>query len=158
MKNEIIQSFADNFDTHSQKELSSLIYKHTKNERNFSFIRSKGGTALFGDKTTKEMKQRMQMPDNRALADFLPAITIKAKDFATEITVFNTKEHQLITENAITDEHIKNNQGVRDILLKRGIKPENLRGKENIKKLERRLKSMDKKIAKNPDKLGASDE
>ena len=143
--------------THSEKELSGLIYKHTQNERNFGFIRSKGDTALFGGKTTKEMKQKMQMPDNRALADFLPAITIKAKDFATEITVFNTKEHRLITENAITAEHIKNNQGVRDILLKRGIKPEDLPPEEDIKKLERRLKSIDKKIAKNPDILGNDD-
>ncbi|CAC9622745.1 DNA-damage-inducible protein D [uncultured Gammaproteobacteria bacterium] len=144
--------------THSEKELSSLIYKHTQNDRNFSFIRSKGDTALFGGKTTSEMKQKMQMPDNRALADFLPAITIKAKDFATEITVFNTKEHRLITENAITDEHIENNQGVRDILLKRGIKPEDLPAEEDIKKLERKLKSMDKKIAKNPDRLGNNNE
>lgn len=144
--------------TNSEKELSGLIYKHTQNDRNFGTIRSKGDNALFGGNTTADMKYKMAMPDNRALADFLPAITIKAKDFATEITVFNTKEHNLITENAITAEHIKSNQGVRDILLKRGIKPENLPAEEDIKKLERRLKSMDKKIAKNPDKLGASDE
>ncbi|CAC9515542.1 DNA-damage-inducible protein D [uncultured Gammaproteobacteria bacterium] len=100
----------------------------------------------------------MQMPNNRALADFLPAITIKAKDFATEITVFNTKEHRLITENDITVEHIKNNQGVRDILLKQGIKPEDLPAEEDIKKLERKLKSMDRKIAKNPDRLEGNDE
>lgn len=140
--------------THSEKELSGLIYKHTQNDKNFGFIRSKGDTALFGGKTTQDMKQRMQMPSKRALADFLPAVTIKAKDFATEITVFNTKEHQLITEKAITAEHIKNNKSIRDVLLKRGIKPENLPAEEDIKKLERRLKSMDNKIAKNPDKLG----
>lgn len=144
--------------THSEKELSGLIFKHTQSDRNFGFIRSKGDKALFGGKSTREMKQKMQMPDNRALADFLPAITIKAKDFATEITVFNTKEHRLITENAITGEHIKNNEGVREILLKRGIKPENLPAQEDIKKLERRLKSMDKKIAKNPDRLGDDNE
>ncbi len=144
--------------THSEKELSGLIFKHTQNNRNFGSIRSKGDNALFGGFSTKEMKQRMQMPDNRALADFLPVITIKAKDFATEITVFNTKEHQLMTEYGITQEHIKNNQGVRDILLKRGIKPEDLPAEEDIKKLERRLKSIDKKIAKNPNKLGNNDE
>ena len=104
------------------------------------------------------MKDKMQVPTARALADFLPAITIKAKDFATEITVFNTKEHQLITENAITVEHIKNNESVRDILLARGIKPENLPPEKDIKKLERRLKSMNKNIAKNPDRLGFDDE
>ncbi|SFV89217.1 DNA-damage-inducible protein D [hydrothermal vent metagenome] len=144
--------------THSEKELSGLIFKHTQNDRNFGFIRSKGDKALFGGKTTKEMKQKMQMPDKRALADFLPAITIKAKDFATEITVFNTKEHRLITENDITQEHIKNNQSVREILLNRGIKPEDLPAEEDIKKLERRLKSMNKKIAKNPDVLGNNDD
>ncbi len=144
--------------THSEKELSGLIYKHTQSERNFGSIRSKGDAALFGGKTTKEMKSKMQVPNPRALADFLPTITIKAKDFATEITVFNTKEHRLITENDITTEHIKNNQGVRDILLKRGIKPEDLPAEEDIKKLERRLKSIDKKIAKNPDVLGSSNE
>ena len=144
--------------THSEKELSGVIYKHTKNDRNFGFIRSKGDKALFGGKTTADMKDKMQVPIARALADFLPAITIKAKDFATEITVFNTKEHQLITENAITVEHIKNNESVRDILLVRGIKPENLPPEKDIKKLERRLKSMDKNIAKNPDRLGFDDE
>ncbi|VVH58111.1 DNA-damage-inducible protein D [uncultured Gammaproteobacteria bacterium] len=144
--------------THSEKELSGLIFKHTQNDKNFGSIRSQGDAALFGGKTTKEMKQKMQMPNNRALADFLPAITIKAKDFATEITVFNTKEHRLITENDITVEHIKNNQGVRDILLKRGIKPEDLPAEEDIKKLERKLKSMDRKIAKNPDRLEGNDE
>ncbi len=140
--------------THSEKELSGLIYKHTKSDKNFGSIRSKGDAALFGGKTTAEMKDKMQVPNARALADFLPAITIKAKDFATEITVFNTKEHQLVTENDITNEHIKNNEGVRKILLKRGIRPEDLPLEEDIKKLERRLKSMDKKISKNPDKLG----
>ncbi len=99
------------------------------------------------------MKNRLGVPKGRALADFLPTITIKAKDFATEITVFNTKEKGLKTERKISAEHITNNRGVREILLKRGIKPEELPAEEDIKKLERRVSSEPKKLGKNPDKL-----
>jgi DNA-damage-inducible protein D len=138
--------------TLSEKELSELIYEQTGSDRNFGLIRSKGDQALFG-KTTKEMKRKLGVPNGRALADFLPTISIKAKDFATEITVFNTKEKGLDTERQISAEHITNNRGVREILLKRGIKPEELPPEEDIKKLERKVKSDDKKIGKNPDKL-----
>jgi len=138
--------------TLSEKELSELIYEQTGSDRNFGLIRSKGDQALFG-KTTKEMKRKLGVPKGRALADFLPTITIKAKDFATEITVFNTKEKDLKTERQISVEHITNNRGVREILIKRGIKPEELPPEEDIKKLERKVKSDDKKIGKNPDKL-----
>ncbi len=138
--------------TLSEKELSELIYEKTGNDRDFGLIRSKGDQALFG-RTTQQMKNRLGIPKGRALADFLPTITIKAKDFATEITVFNTKEKGLKTEWQISDEHIHNNKGVRDILLKRGIEPENLPPEEDIKKLERRVNSEPKKIGKNPDKL-----
>lgn len=118
----------------SEKELSELIYERTRNERCFGTIRSKGDRALFS-KTTKEMKDKLGVPKGRALADFLPTITIKAKDFATEITVFNTKEKDLTNERQISAEHITNNRGVRDILLKRGIKPEELRRKKISKNL-----------------------
>ena len=138
--------------TLSEKELSELIYEQTGNDRNFGIIRSKGDQALFG-KTTQQMKNKLGVPKGRALADFLPTITIKAKDFATEITVFNTKEKGLKTERQISTEHITNNRGVRDILLKRGIKPEELPAEEDIKKLERRVSSEPKKLGKNPDKL-----
>ncbi len=144
--------------THSEKELSELIFEHTRSDRNFGIIRSKGDTALFGGSSTQEMKNKLQVPKNRALVDFLPAITIKAKDFSTEITVFSTKAHRLITEHQITEEHIKNNQSVRSILLERGIKPEDLPPEEDIKKMERRLLAGDKKISKNPDKLKTSNE
>lgn len=100
------------------------------------------------------MKAKLGVAKGRALADFLPTITIKAKDFATEITIFNTKERKLKTEQAISAEHIKNNQGVRDVLLQRCIKPEDLPPEEDIKKLERRVKGEEKKLGKNPDKLG----
>ena len=99
------------------------------------------------------MKEKLQVPKGRALADFLPTITIKAKDFATEITVFNTKEKGLATERQISAEHITNNRGVRDILVKRGIKPEELPAEEDIKKLERRVNSEPKKLGKNPARL-----
>jgi len=138
--------------TLSEKELSELIYEQTGNDKNFGLIRSKGDRALFG-KTTQQMKAKLGVPKGRALADFLPTITIKAKDFATEITVFNTKEKGLSTERQISTEHIINNRGVRDILLKRGIKPEELPPEEDIKKLERRVKSEEKKIGKNPKSL-----
>ncbi len=101
--------------TLSEKELSELIYEQTGDDRNFGIIRSKGDRALFG-KTTQQMKNILGVPRNRALADFLPTITIKAKDFATEITVFNTKEKGLRTERQISAEHITNNRGVRDII------------------------------------------
>lgn len=137
----------------SEKDLSSLIFEKTGSDRNFALIRSKGDTALFGDKSTKQMKKRLGIPDNRPLADFLPTITIKAKDFATEITIFNTKEKGLSSERSISAEHITNNRSVRKILLEREIVPENLPPEEDIKKLERRVKSEEKRLGKKPDKL-----
>ena len=138
--------------TLSEKELSELIYEKTGNDKNFGLIRSKGDQALFG-KSTQQMKNLLGVPKGRALADFLPTITIKAKDFATEITVFNTKEKGLLSERQISAEHITNNRGVRDILKKRGIKPEELPAEEDIKKLERRVNSEPKKLGEKPDKL-----
>lgn len=139
--------------TLSEKELSELIFEKTGNDKNFAIIRSKGDTALFGGYNTGAMKKKLGVPDSRPLADFLPTITIKAKDFATEITVFNLKEKNLQTEKQISKEHIKNNQSVRGVLLDRGIKPEELPPEEDVKKLERRLKSDDKKSLKNPKNL-----
>lgn len=137
----------------SEKDLSNLIYEHTGSDKNFALIRSKGDTALFGGKNTKQMKQILGVTGNRPLADFLPTITIKAKDFATEITIFNTREKSYSTEKSISAEHIKNNKGVRKLLLERGIKPEELPSEEDIKKLERRVKSEEKRLGKKPDKL-----
>lgn len=138
--------------TLSEKELSELIYEKTGNDRNFGIIRSKGDQALFS-KSTQQMKTILGVPKGRALADFLPTITIKAKDFAAEITVFNTKEKGFQLERLISAEHITNNRSVRKILLERGIKPEELPAEEDIKKLERRISSESKKIGKNPEKL-----
>ncbi len=138
--------------TLSEKELSGLIYEKTGNDRDFGMIRSKGDQALFC-KNTQQMKDKLGIPKSRALADFLPTITIKAKDFATEITIFNTKDKDLRSERQISAEHITNNRSVRNILLKRGIKPEELPAEEDIKKLERRVGSEPKKLEKNPEKL-----
>ena len=117
-------------------------------------IRSKGDQALFG-KTTQAMKSQWKIPDSRPLADFAPTIILKAKDFATEITLHNAREHNYSTENAISQEHVKNHQAVRRTLLERGIRPESLPPAEDIKKVERRLASDDRKSLGNPDGLGA---
>ncbi|WP_103670853.1 DNA damage-inducible protein D [Pseudanabaena sp. BC1403] len=138
--------------TETEKELSKVIYEQTGSDRNFATIRSKGDTALFG-KSTQAMKAQWKVPDSRPLADFAPTIILKAKDFATEITIFNTRQNQLDTEPAISKEHVTNNQAVRDTLLQRGIRPESLPPAEDVKKVERRLASEDKKSTKNPDSL-----
>jgi DNA-damage-inducible protein D len=132
----------------TEKELSGVIYEHTKSEKNFGLIRSKGDKALFG-LTTEQMKLRWNVPKGRALADFAPTIILKAKDFATEITIFNTKANQLSTEQQISDEHVTNNQSVRDTLLDRGIRPESLSPDEDLKKVERKIESISKKELKN---------
>lgn len=142
----------------SEKELSGLIFQKGIDDIGFARIRSKGDKALFGGKTTKDMKVKLGVPSNRALADFLPTITIKAKDFAIEITNFNIRKEDLDTETTITSEHEKNNLEVRGILLKRGIKPEKLPPVEDIKKIERKIKSEDKKLLKVVRKLKRSDE
>lgn len=138
--------------TETEKELSQVIYEQTGGNQNFALIRSKGDCALFG-KTTQAMKSHWKVPDNRPLADFAPTIILKAKDFATEITIFNAKQHQMTTESAISKEHITNNQAVRNTLLERGIRPEHLPAAEDVKKVERRIASEDKKTLKNPDSL-----
>jgi DNA-damage-inducible protein D len=134
--------------TVSEKELSGLIFERTKNDRSFGMIRSKGDEALFGGRTTQQMKENLGVPESRPLADFLPTITIKAKDFANEITNFNIRKDDLKTEFHITHEHVKNNQDVRKVLTDRGIVPENLPPAEDAKKVERRLVSEQKKIPK----------
>lgn len=135
--------------TATETELSQLIYEKGVDNKGFAKIRSKGDCALFGGYNTSEMKRKLEIPENRPLADFLPTITIKAKDLATEITNFNVKKNDsLFGEQAITREHIKNNKEVRELLGKSGIKPEELPPEEDIKKLERRVKANEKEIAK----------
>ena len=128
----------------TELELSKNIYERGVDHAGFANIRSKGDWALFGGFTTSAMKQRLGIPENRPLADFLPTITITAKQLATEITNFNVQQYDLHGESRIKDEHIKNNQDVRGLLGKSGIKPEQLPAEEDIKKLERSVKSLDK--------------
>jgi DNA-damage-inducible protein D len=136
----------------TEKELSQVIYEQTGGNQDFAVIRSKGDNALFG-KSTQAMKAQWKVPDGRPLADFAPTIVLKAKDFATEITIFNSRERGLKTEGAISSEHITNNEAVRRTLLERGIRPESLPPAEDVKKVERRLAADDKKALKKPDAL-----
>jgi len=136
----------------TEKELSSIIFEQTGSDKNFGLIRSKGDKALFGY-TTSEMKDRLKIPQGRAIADFQPTILLKAKDFATEITIFNTKTKKLRSELSISDEHITNNRSVRKILISRGIQPEQLPAEEDIKKVERKLRSDEDKTLKKLGKL-----
>ena len=138
--------------TESEKRLSENLYQRGIDEKGFANIRSKGDKALFGY-STSEMKTKLGVPQSRALSDFQPTILLKAKDFATEITIFNSKAKNLNTEQSISDEHITNNRGVRKTLLSRGIRPESLPKEEDIKKVERKFSSDDKKNLKKPEKL-----
>jgi len=142
----------------TEKELSGILYERGVDNRGFGRIRSKGDKVLFGGNDTNQMKYSLSVPKNRPLADFLPTITIKAKDFANELTNFNVQKENMKGEQKITAEHLKNNKGVRDLLLKRGIKPEELEAEEDIKKIERRLKSEDRKLLKDIKKLKDNEE
>jgi DNA-damage-inducible protein D len=132
----------------TESELSKIIYERGVDMKGFANIRSKGDWALFGGIPTIHMKKKLGIPENRPLADFLPTITITAKQLATEITNFNVKQNDLQGETSITNEHVKNNEDVRALLGKSGIIPEQLPPEEDIKKLERRVKTADKNIEK----------
>jgi len=128
----------------TEKELSQVIYEKTWNDRNFALIRSKWDKALFS-KTTQEMKNKWWIVSVKPLADFMPTILLKAKDFATEITIHNTKNNNMQTEDQISSEHITNNRSVRKTLIERWIIPEKLSPEEDLKKVERRLNTEQKK-------------
>ena len=140
--------------TLSQKELSGVLYERGIDSPGFGRILSKGDAALFGGLTTQNMKDRLDVPEGRPLADFLPAITIKAKDFANEITNTQVKQQDLQGEPGIANEHVKNNRDVRRLLTDRNIYPERLPAAEDVKKLERRIKSEQKKLPREAPKLG----
>lgn len=131
----------------TETELSKIIYERGVDNKGFAVIRSKGDQALFGGNNTLMMKRKLGIPENRPLADFLPTITITAKQLATEITNFNVQKNNLQGEQKISSEHVKNNSDIRSLLGKSGIKPEDLPAEEDIKKLERRVKSAEKTIA-----------
>lgn len=132
----------------SEKRLSQNIYERGVDDAGFGRIRSKGDQALFGGFTTKDMKERLRVKENRPLADFLPTLTIAAKNLATEMTNYNVEQKELYGEDPIADEHVQNNSSVREMLGQRGIKPEDLPPAEDLKKLERRVKRDEKKLMK----------
>lgn len=138
--------------TETEKELSGVIFEQTGSEKNFGIIRSKGDKALFGY-STEQMKKKWSVPKKRALADFAPTIILKAKDFATEITIFNATEKRMRTEQQISNEHVTNNKTVRKALIERGIQPELLVPEEDIKKVHRKIESEEKTGLENPEKL-----
>ena len=134
----------------TEKKLSGILYERGVNDKTFAVIRSKGDQALFR-LSTSMMKSRMGVPQSRPLADFLPTISIKAKDFAAEMTSVNVQTKDLKGEASITREHVDNNAAVRKMLTERGIIPEDLPAAEDVKKVERRLVSEEKKLLKNKD-------
>lgn len=140
----------------SEKTLSQNIYERGVDDAGFGRIRSKGDAALFGGHTTQVMKDKYGITKTRPLADFLPTLTIAAKNLATEMTNHNVQQEDLQGEHAITREHVQNNVSVRDMLGQRGIKPEKLPPEEDIKKLERRVKSDEKKLEKRSGRLPES--
>ena len=137
----------------AEKQLSQNIYQRGVDDKGFGRIRSKGDTALFGGYTTEDMKKRLGVKGNRPLADFLPTLTIAAKNLGTEMTNYNVEDKDLYGEQTITKEHIQNNHSVRQMLGQRGIKPEELPPSEDIKKLERKVARDEKKIEQNSQKL-----
>jgi len=137
----------------SEKKLSGIIYERGVDDKGFAIIRSLGDKALFGGFNTSDMKQKLLIPANRPLADFLPTLTIKAKDFATELTSHNVVEKDLKGETKITQEHVENNLAVRKMLSERGVQPEKLPASEDTAKLKRKLDSEEKNVLKETKKL-----
>ncbi len=131
----------------TEKQLSGILYERGVDNKGFAVIRSKGDLALF-NLSTQPLKQKLGVPDNRPVADFLPTISIKAKDLSAEMTGLNTQSKDLKGQKAIEDEHVGNNTAVREMLLKRGIAPEMLPPAEDVKKIQRKLKSEEKKVLK----------
>ena len=131
--------------TESEKRLSQNIYERGVDDKGFARIRSRGDTALFGGNSTQKMKDKLGVKSG-PLADVLPAVTIAAKNLATEMTNHNVEEQDMYGEWPIGDEHVQNNESVRDMLGTRGIKPEELPSEEDIKKLKRRVRSDEKRL------------
>ena len=160
-KQEIIEQRLEDFErleargklSASQKSLAGVLYERGVDSPGFARILSKGDAALFGGHSTQDMKNKLAVPDGRPLADFLPTITIKAKDFANEVTNMQVKQQDLNAEPDITREHVKNNEDVRKILTDRNIRPEALPPAEDVKRVERRLKSEEKKLPKHAPRL-----
>lgn len=131
----------------SEKQMSKILYERGVDDMGFARIRSRGDSALFGGLNTSQMKEKYGVKETRPLADFLPTLTIAAKNLATEMTNYNVTEKDMYGEETISNEHVDNNLSVRNMLGKRGIKPENLKPAEDLKKLERRVKTENRKLA-----------
>jgi len=138
----------------TEKELDSVIFQQAGGNQDFGLIRNKGEQVLF-NKSTNAMKIQWNVPEKRPLADFAPAIILKTKNFAAEVTIHNTRRHQMDTEAAISSEHITNNKAARQTLLDRGIRRESPPPTEDVKKVERRRACEDKKALKKLDALAA---
>ena len=128
----------------TEKKMSGILYERGVDGRGFAIIRSKGDQALF-NLSTVELKNKLGVPEKRPVADFLPTVNIKAKDFAAEMTNVNVQTKDLYGVEPIAEEHVDNNLAVRKIMLERGIVPEELPAEEDVKKVERRLAKEDKK-------------
>lgn len=135
----------------TEKHLSGVLYEHGVDSKGFAMIRSEGDQALF-HLNTSQMKRKLGVPANRPVADFLPTISIKAKDFAAEMTHVNVQQKALYGESEISREHVDNNAAVRQMMIERGIVPENLPPAEDVKKVERRLAAEKKKALSNKTK------
>lgn len=135
----------------TEKQLSGILYERGVDNRGFAIIRSKGDQALFR-LNTQTLKRKMGVPDNRPVADFLPTISIKAKDLAAEMTGLNVQNKNLKGHGQIEDEHVDNSLAVRTMLVNRGIVPENLPPAEDVRKLQRKLDGDEKKVLKDAKK------
>lgn len=129
----------------TEKRLSGVLYERGVDSKGFALIRSAGDRALFR-LDTAILKRKLGAPASRPLADFLSTINIKAKDFAAEMTSVNVQQKDLHGVERISNEHVENNLAVRKMMLDRGIIPENQPAGEDIKKVERRLSSDEKKV------------
>jgi DNA-damage-inducible protein D len=130
----------------TEKKLSQILYERGVDDKGFASIRSMGDQALFGGHSTIEMKRKLDIPENRPLADFLPTLIIKAKDFATELTSHNVVEKDIQGEAKISSEHVENNLAVRKMLLERGVMPEKVPALEDVKKVQRSLQKDEKRV------------
>jgi DNA-damage-inducible protein D len=130
----------------SEKKLSQIIYERGVDDKGFAGIRSRGDQALFGGNSTAQMKRKLSIPDNRPLADFLPTLIIKAKDFATELTSHNVVEKDIQGETKISEEHVDNHLAVRKMLMERGVVPEKVPALEDVKKVQRSLQNDEKRV------------
>lgn len=135
----------------AEKQLAGIAFERGVDSRGFARIKSRGDKALFGGHDTRAMKKRLNVPEKSALADHLSSVAISAKNLAASMTTYNVERHDLSGTTAIENEHVGNNVSVRSTLLERGIKPENLPAEEDTKRVERRMKSDERKMMRNPE-------